>query len=170
MVAVHKLVASVGWSLASQILMRQSPMRVVLSVATTLVREGVKVKVGTWINAQKLSRRVKLFMGMKLTAKKTIRWAKKKRRKMSQSEVHDSATWDAGMKYKDSAERRLKVARASFEAAAAELKTAEHEMKDAEIYVKSLRPHCEKIEEQNDIDDFILVDHYSQNQGKDIQS
>mmetsp|Transcript_1596 Transcript_1596/g.3437 ORF Transcript_1596/g.3437 Transcript_1596/m.3437 type:complete len:199 (+) Transcript_1596:35-631(+) len=163
---------SFGWRFASLILIRQSPMRFVLSVASTLVREGFKVKVDTWINKQQRERRSKFFSGMRLTLKNTIRWASRKKRKIPQSEeVHNVVALDAGMKYKELAVRRLNVARSSFERAAVELKAAERGMKDAEKYVKSLRSHCEKVENQNGVNDVVFVEHgESQNDGEKIES
>ena len=172
---VVTVTVSLGWRFASQILIRQSPVRFVLSVATTLVREGFKVKVDTWINKQKRSKRSKFFSSMKLTFKNTISWAKKKRRITSQSdEVQDIVALDAGMKYKELAKRRLDAARTSFEAAAVELRAAERGMKDAERYVKSLRLHCKQMGKPNNvrcncISDVVFVEHAKQNEGDKIQ-
>jgi hypothetical protein len=70
-------------------------------------------------------------------------------------------TMDAGMKYKELAERRLNAARTAFEAAAVELRAAERGVQDAEKYVESLRSHCDKAKKQHDFNDIVLVEHAS---------
>ena len=157
-----------GWRVASQILVRQSPVRIVFTFAATLMKEGVKVKIGTWVGKQKQKKQSSFVKGVKLTAKKTIKWAKRKRKRrngpQSDTAQHDVVALDAGMKYKELAKRRLDAARASFEAAAIELKAAENGMQDAERYVKSLRAHCEHVGNQNAVIDVVFVEHADQNE------
>jgi hypothetical protein len=130
------------------------------------MKEGVKVKIGTWVGKQKQKKQSSFVKGVKLTAKKTIKWAKRKRKRrngpQSDTAQHDVVALDAGMKYKELAKRRLDAARASFEAAAIELKAAENGMQDAERYVKSLRAHCEHVGNQNAVIDVVFVEHQDQ--------
>ena len=56
-------------------------MRFVLTVRTTLIHEGFKVKVNTWMGTHQWRGRTKVLSGMKLTFIKTIRWAKRGRRR-----------------------------------------------------------------------------------------
>ena len=155
--------ASFGFRLASRILIRHGPFRLLFSLATSLVREGVKVKVDTWVNEKRLRGKAKFLSGMKLTFKRTIRWAKKKKSNPTpQAEtMHDFVALDAGLKYKELAERRLRVAREAFEAAAVELKAADRGLQDAERYVNSLRSHCCSVGGLPSINDFVLVEHSS---------
>lgn len=96
---------------------------------------------------------------MRLTFKKSIRWAKwgRKGKKDQDGEIHDVMTIGAGMKYKELAERRLNAARAAFEAAAVELRAAERGMRDAEKYVDSMRSLCDKVNNQHELNDAVLV-------------
>jgi len=123
-----------------------TPTRFFLAVGTTLIHEGFKVKVNTWMGTQQRRGRTKVFSGVKLTFNKTIRWAKggRRRKKDPEQEVQDVVTMDAGMKYRELAERRLNAARTAFEAAAVELRAAERRVQDAEKYFESLRSHCDK--------------------------
>jgi hypothetical protein len=140
-----------------------TPMRFVLAVTTTLIHEGFKVKVNTWIGTQKRRGRTKVLSGVKLTFNKTIRWVKWGRRRKNdpEGEVQDVVTMDAGMKYKELAERRLSAARTAFEAAAVELRAAERGVRDAEKYFESLRSHCDKAKKLHEFNDVVLVDHAS---------
>jgi hypothetical protein len=120
---------------------------------------------------------------MRVTLTKTIRWAAKGGKKIVNGsttktkkrncgcqediieEAQDVVTMDAGLKYKDLAERRLNAARAAFEAAAVELRQAERGMNDAENYVKSLRSHCKskakniQLHQHELFNDVVLVEH-----------
>ena len=149
--------------LASRILIGVplTPMRFVFAVGTTLIQEGFKVKVNTWMGTQQQRGKSKVLSGVKLTFKKTIRWVKRERRRKEdpEREVQDVVTMDAGMKYKALAERRLNAARMAFEAAAVELRAAERGVKDAEKYVESLRSHCDKAKKHHDFNDVVLVEH-----------
>ena len=164
---------SVGWSLFAGSWIPSwspAPVKFVLSLATTLVRRRLKVKVDTWINKQQRRRRSNLSSGVKVTLKKTFRWAGSWRRARARpDEIHNVVVLNAGMKYKDLAKRRLEDAQASFEAAAVELRAAEREMKDAERYVKSLKPHCKFVEYQDTINDVVVVEHTKQYRGESTQ-
>ena len=140
-----------------------SPTRFFLAVGTTLIHEGFKVKVNTWMGTQQRRGRTKVPSGVKLTFNKTIRWAKggRRRKKDPEQEVQDVVTMDAGMKYRELAERRLNAARTAFEAAAVELRAAERGVQDAEKYFESLRSHCDKAKKQHDFNDIVLVEHAS---------
>jgi hypothetical protein len=131
-----------------------------LAVATTLIHEGTN----TWIGTQRRRGTTRVISGMRLTFKKSIQWAKwgRRRKKDPDGDVHVVVTMNAGMKYKELAERRLNAARVAFEVAAVELRAAERGMKDAEKYVKSLRSHCDKVNhKQNELNDVVLVEHAS---------
>ena len=155
-----------GWRVASKIVINQSPLRFALTVATTLMHEGFKVKVDTWIGKQKKRKKSKFIGRVGLTLMKTI--CAKRRKNATFSEVRDVVALDAGMKYKELAQLRLKVARASFEAAEVELKAAERGMKEAEKYVISL-VHYKNTGKQTHNDDIIsdvmFVEHASENEG-----
>lgn len=166
--------AGFGWRMATQMFVRRSPIRFVLSIATTLMSEGLKVKVGAWTSEQQQRQRSRIFSGIKITAKKTVKWMKQKRgRAESQLDVvHDIVALDAGMKYKMLAKRRLDAARTAFDAAAVELREAERGMKDAEKYFNSIRSQCKKMEcsSDNAIADFVLVDYDEQSDGGETET
>ena len=172
-----------GYRLASRVVgVPFTPMRCILSIGTTLVKEGLRVKVSTCIGNQRRRSQSRFYSGMRLTLTKTIQWAAKGGKKIINSktkakrifgsediieEAHDVVTMDAGLKYKDLAERRLNAARSAFEAAAVELRQAERGMNDAENYVKSLRSHCKSkakkiihLQQQHELfNDVVLVEH-----------
>jgi hypothetical protein len=176
-----------GYRLASRVVgVPFTPMRCILSIGTTLVKEGLRVKVSTCIGNQRRrsssASQSRLFHGMRVTLTKTIRWAAKGGKKIVNGsktktkrncgcqediieEAHDVVTMDAGLKYQDLAERRLNAARSAFEAAAVELRQAERGMNDAENYVKSLRSHCKskakniQLQHHELFNDVVLVEH-----------
>ena len=159
---------SCGWSVASQIFVRrQSPARFGLTVATTIMQQGVRLKFGTWVNKQQRRGRTKISKYMKLTFAKTFRWTTGKGMSTvaNQTDIHAVITVNAGMKYKELAQKRLGAAKASFEAAAVELREAEREMQDAEKYVKSLRAQLNNKMSKPDmrcncgIRDAVFVEH-----------
>jgi hypothetical protein len=131
-----------------------TPVRFVLAVTTSLVHEGFN----TWISTQQRKGRTKVFTSVKITLKKSIRWVKKGRRKKDPNvdDVRDVVRMDAGMKYKELAERRLNAARSAFEVAAVELSAAERGVKDAEKYVESMR-----AKKEHEFNDVVLVEHAS---------
>mmetsp|Transcript_15209 Transcript_15209/g.19543 ORF Transcript_15209/g.19543 Transcript_15209/m.19543 type:complete len:165 (+) Transcript_15209:3-497(+) len=139
-----------GWGIFT----RQSPVRFVILVATSLMKEGFKVKLEAWKQNSP-----------KLAVKKTFVWIKNKRRNKTQSE-NDVVALDAGKKYVDLATRRLVAARASFEAAAVELRAAERGMKDAQRYLATLHKHCKQTRNSKDrcdcFNDAVFVEHAAQ--------
>lgn len=138
---------NLGWRLLKQIMIRQlSPIRFALRIASSLLQEGVKLRVDTWLGR----RRTRFFRGIKVSCNKTIRWVVKKKTNNAPSsqqkyEFDNVVALDAGMKYKGLAQRRLDVAREAFEAAAVELRAAERGMKDADKYIETLRTQCRKL-------------------------
>lgn len=171
-----------GYRLASRVVgVPFTPGRCILSIGTTLVKEGLRVKVSTCIGNQRRRSQSRLFSGVRLTVSKTIRWFAKGGKKIVSSkttktkrnyfsediieEAHDLVTMDAGLKYKDLAEKRLSAARTAFEAAAVELRQAERGMVDADNYVKSLRSHCKskakniQLQQHELFHDVVLVEH-----------
>ena len=165
------LTVGLGWRIASQILIRQTGVRFVVSVAATLMKEGFKVKFGAFAKEQQQRNRSRIITGVKHSVKKTIKWAKHKRGIEPQTSgvTHDVVALDAGKKYKMLAERRLKAARKASEAATLELKEAERGMDDADVYVKSIRRHCSNIEKQTSTDgdnDFVFVDSVEEEQDR----
>lgn len=151
-------VAAIAAKFASYIFIRQTPLRFFCSVVTTLVREGVKVKVDTWIHTQK-QRRI-LVSKLKIFSCLKFKW--KNRVECHSDEALDVVALDAGMKYKELAKRRLDAARKSFEDAAVELRAAEDGMQDAERYFKSLRSHSVGTSRTSDI---VFVEHERPNEG-----
>ena len=149
---------NLGW-LLSQIMIRQlSPIRFALRIASTLLQEGVKLRVDTWLGR----RRTRFFRGIKVSCRKTIRWAKKKNNAPSSQQKYEFdnvVAFDAGMKYKSLAQRRLDVAREAFEAAAVELRAAERGMQDADKYIETLRTQCRKDQKCNDLNDIVFVEY-----------
>jgi hypothetical protein len=132
----------------------QSPTKVMFSVATVLAREGIKLKVSTWMSKQRKKRRSQFTKSFKLTFSNTFKWAKKWRRtgvcaaatktSVAVGSDHAVVAIDAALKYKSLTATRLEMARAAFEAAALELKAAERGVEDAEKYYKSLQTFCTK--------------------------
>ena len=154
MVSFTKWSINLGWRIVSQVIVRQSPVRLALSLGSNILQRRVKFGVNTWLGR----RQTKVLKGVKLSFRKSIypfrksiRWVRKKtrataRRTMSEEAgIHDVMLLDAGMKYKDLAEIRLNVAKAAFEVASKELKAAERGLKEATNYVDGLRKHCNKI-------------------------
>ena len=156
---------NLGW-LLSQIMIRQlSPIRFALRIASCLLQEGVKLRVDTWLGR----RRTRFFRGIKVSCKKTIRWAKKKNNAPSSQQKYEFdnvVALDAGMKYKSLAQRRLDVAREAFEAAAVELRAAKRGMKDADKYIETLRTQCRKDQKLNN-DTFVFVEYACLNNDED---
>ena len=154
---------SFGWRLLSQIMIRQlSPIRFALRIASSLLQEGVKLRVSQ-------RRRTRFFRGIKVSCKKTIRWAKKKKNAPSSQQKYEFdnvVALDAGMKYKGLAQRRLDVAREAFEAAAVELRAAERGMQDADKYIETLRTQCRKDQKLNN-DTFVFVEYACLNNDED---
>ena len=154
---------SFGWRLLSQIMIRQlSPIRFALRIASSLLQEGVKLRVLG-------RRRTRFFRGIKVSCKKTIRWAKKKKNAPSSQQKYEfdnEVALDAGMKYKGLAQRRLDVAREAFEAAAVELRAAERGMQDADKYIETLRTQCRKDQKLNN-DTFVFVEYACLNNDED---
>ena len=166
MVSFTKWSINIGWRIVSQVIVRQSPVRLALSIGSNVLQKRVKFKVDTWLGR----RQTKLFKGVKLSIRKSIypfrksiRWVRKKRRtraRRTMSEeagIHDVMLLDAGMKYKDLAEKRFTTAKTAFEAASKELKTAERGLKEATNYIDGLRKHCNKIHQHET--DIVFVEH-----------
>ena len=155
-----------GLRLLSRIMIRQlSPIRFALRIASSLLQEGVKLRVDAWLGR----RRTRFFRGIKVSCKKTIRWAKKKKNAPSSQkkyEFDNVVALDAGMKYKSLAQRRLDVAREAFEAAAVELRAAERGMQDADKYIETLRTQCRKDQKLNN-DTFVFVEYACLNNDED---
>ena len=152
-----------GLRLLSRIMIRQlSPIRFALRIASSLLQEGVKLRVDTWLGR----RRTRFFRGIKVSCKKTIRWAKKKTNSRQNNEEVDIVALDAGMKYRGLAQRRLDVAREAFEAAAVELRAAERGMQDADKYIETLRTQCRKDQKLNN-DTFVFVEYACLNNDED---
>lgn len=172
-----------GYRLASRVVgVPFTPMRCILSIGTTLLKEGLRVRVSTCIGNQRRRSQSRLFSGMRLTVSKTFRWAAKGGKKLVNGsktktkrncsgsediieEARDVVTMDAGLKYKDLAEKRLYAARTAFESAAVELRKAERGMVDADNYVKSLRSHCKskaknmQLRQHELFNDVVWVEH-----------
>ena len=166
MVSFTKWSINIGWRIVSQVIVRQSPVRLALSIGSNILQRRVKFKVDTWLGR----RQTKLFKGVKLSIRKSIypfrksiRWVRKKsrsraRRTMSEEAgIHDVMLLDAGMKYKDLAEKRISTAKTAFEAASHELKDAERGLREATNYVNGLKKHCNKIHQHET--DIVFVEH-----------
>ena len=134
-----------GWRLISHVITRQSYPSTTLTLATTLAREGAKIKINTWLGKRLHRKRRKLLCGIRSSLKGPVRWVKKqmKTRKTYQlwDEVVDNMALHAAVKYRDLAERRATAAKIAFDIAANELKAAKCELKDAEEYIQGLRMH-----------------------------
>lgn len=166
MVSFTKWSINLGWRIVSQVIVRQSPVRLALSLGSNILQRRVKFKIDTWLGR----RQTKLLKGVKLSFRKSIypfrksiRWVRKKRRSRArrimsdEAGIHDVMLLDAGMKYKDLAEIRLNVAKAAFEVASKELKAAERGLKEATNYVDGLKKHCCKIHQHET--DIVFVEH-----------
>lgn len=166
MVSFTKWSINIGWRIVSQVIVRQSPVRLALSLGSNVIQKRVKLKFKFWLGR----RQTKLLKGVKLSFRKSIypfrksiRWVRKKsrsrdRRTMSEEAgIHDVMLLDAGMKYKDLAEIRLSTAKAAFKAASIELKDAKRGLKDANNYVDGLKKHCNKIHQHET--DIVFVEH-----------
>ena len=166
MVSFTKWSINIGWRIVSQVIVRQSPVRLALSLGSNMLQRRVKFKIDTWLGR----RQTKLLKGVKLSLRKTIypfrksiRWVRKKRRsraRRTMSEkagIHDVMLLDAGIKYKDLAEKRFNIAQAAFEVASKELKAAERGLKEATNYVDGLKKHCNKIHQHET--DIVFVEH-----------
>ena len=116
MVSFTKWSINIGWRIVSQVIVRQSPVRLALSLGSNILQRRVKFKVDTWLGR----RQTKLLKGVKLSFRKSIypftksiRWVRKKRRSRArrimseEAGIHDVMLLDAGMKYKELAEKRL---------------------------------------------------------------
>jgi len=166
MVSFTKWSINIGWRIVSQVIVRQSPVRLALSLGSNMLQRRVKFKIDTWLGR----RQTKLLKGVKLSLRKTIypfrksiRWVRKKRRSRAsrtmseKAGIHDVMLLDAGIKYKDLAEKRLNIAQAAFEVASKELKAAERGLKEATNYVDGLKKHCNKIHQHET--DIVFVEH-----------
>ena len=153
---------SLGWRLASRVLIRGAPFRFAFSVATAFVQEGIKIRVNSWIGVQKKRTRSRFLGGVKGTVKKSITWTKRKKKGGCRAENHGgSVAIDAATKYNELAKRRLEVAKVSYEAAANELRAAERGMKEADRYVEYVKLHCRVMEDDGGggSSDFVMVKH-----------
>jgi len=108
-------------------------MRIVLSAATCIIEEGIRFKFDAWINQHHRRGKHTLYSRVKLTFRKAIQWGMRRKRKgtVPADESDDAFPYDAGMNDIQRAKRRLRIARAAYEAAAAELKAAERGMQYA---------------------------------------
>jgi hypothetical protein len=141
-----------GTSLAVQYY-TQNPARVMMSVATLVCREGIKFKVNAWINKKWKKKKSRLNNGLKLSLSKTIKWSKMKLSKKRHTgglktiEIDDDeVAINAAIKFQTLAEKRLKLARESYEAAALELREAERWLEEAKKHVSGVRSSRSKRE------------------------
>ncbi|KAL7487899.1 hypothetical protein ACHAW6_013481 [Cyclotella cf. meneghiniana] len=139
-------------------LRQQSPGRIILSVATLICQEGIKLRVNAWVTKQR-ERRVGSLCN-------SFWWTKKKSQPESQytnfvGVKGEIVATDAAFKFQRLAEQRLKRARASLKAAEIELREAERGLEEAKKYVRCVQSHCKMIDNsQRNIDpDIVFVEH-----------
>ena len=172
---VSAINSSVGMvvSIGSKLVVRycaESRSRAILSVATILCREGIKLKMNTWINKKIKNRRAKIFNSVKMTLSKSFKWCKKEKQSthniitMHSKGDDDTIAVEAALKLQGLTEKRLEAARKSVQAAAIELHNAETEFEDAKRYVKYVKSQCSKapqIKRCRSGSDIVFVEHPS---------
>lgn len=123
--------------------------RTMMSVATVICREGIKLRVNAWASKKWKRKRTELGNRMKLSLTNTFKWPKMKRTRNSAttSEAdlnhgNEVVAISAALKYQALAEKRLEAAWISYEAAAIEFREAERELDDAKNYVRTVKSYC----------------------------
>jgi hypothetical protein len=101
---------------------------VVLSAATSIIEEGIRLRFDAWIDQKHLRGRQTLYSRIKVTIRRVIRWRRKKKEEQLNG---NGFAFNAAMKDTKLAKRRLLLARAAFKSAEAELRAAERGMRHA---------------------------------------
>ena len=156
-------------SIGSKLALRyysESRSRAMLSIAFVLCREGIKLKMNTWINERLRKRRAEICNSVKMS----LKWPNKKGRKhnnntrtkrFSKGDA-DVVAVEAALKFQGLAEKRLEAARKSVHAATIELHDAESRFEDARRYVKYVTKRCSKapqIKRCRSGSDIVFVEH-----------
>ena len=117
---------SLAWRFSSQSLIPYASL-VVLSAATSIIEEGIRLRFDASIDQKHLRGRQTLYSRIKLTIRR-IRWRRKKKKEHLNG---NGFAFNAAMKDTKLAKRRLLLARAAFKSAEAELRAAERGMRHA---------------------------------------
>jgi hypothetical protein len=161
--AVNNSVAA-AVSIGAKLMVRyyaQSPARTMLSVATIICREGVKLRINAWINKKWRKRRERIVGSIRMSLSKTFKWPKTRGRTQATcaEEGDEVMAIDAALRYQRLAEQRLEVARKSFELAQIELINAERGLDEAKKYLKSVRSKTPEIRRCKSSSDIVFVDY-----------
>lgn len=161
--AVNNSVAA-AVSIGAKLMVRyyaQSPARTMLSVATIICREGVKLRINAWINKKWRKRRERIVGSIRMSLSKTFKWPKTRGRTQATcaEEGDEVMAIDAALRYQRLAEQRLEVARKSFELAQIELLNAERGLDEAKKYLKSVRSKTPEIRRCKSSSDIVFVDY-----------
>jgi hypothetical protein len=165
-VSTVNIFARTAFKLGVKLFLRQqSPGRIILSVASLICQEGIKLRVNAWVTKQR-ERRVGFVDSLKMSLSNSF----SRKKTTSQTETPytnfvgvkgEIVATDAAFKFRTLAEKRLNLARASFKAAELELREAERGLEEAKKYVKRVQSHCKMIDssQRNSDSDIVFVEH-----------